>query len=65
MLAILAGFLVAGAVGWVRAGRRGGTTGDKLQFALAHGVPAALLVLIVQVLVLRIGFGLPPDLFSQ
>ena len=39
---ILAAFLLGCIVGWIRAGRRGGTTADKVQFALAHGIPAAL-----------------------
>ncbi len=39
---IVAAFLLGSAVGWVRARRRGGTVADRVQFALAHGIPAAL-----------------------
>jgi hypothetical protein len=48
-------FLAAGALGWVRAGRRGGNTADKVQYALAHAIPATLAVLFVQILAARLG----------
>ncbi|MEO1490704.1 MAG: hypothetical protein AAFV19_00945 [Pseudomonadota bacterium] len=31
---------IFGAIGWMRAARRGGTQADKLQYALAHGFAA-------------------------
>jgi len=65
MAGLAIAFLTAGALGWVRAGRRGGGIGDKVQFALAHAIPATLAMLLFQVLVLRLGFGLGPDLFAE
>jgi hypothetical protein len=57
MILILA-FAAGAAVGWRRAAARGGTTADKLQYALAHGF-AGLLAGIV--LALALGFaGLSP-----
>lgn len=41
----LAAFILGCLLGWVRAGRRGGTIADRVQFALAHGIPLALLTL--------------------
>lgn len=54
---IVAAFLVGCAIGWMRAARRGGTTADKVQFALAHGIPAALAGLAF--VVFTIGYGVP------
>lgn len=55
---IVAVLFVAGLVlGWTRAARRGGNTADRVQFALAHGIPAALVGIIGSVLVWRLGLG--------
>jgi len=35
-------FVAGGALGWARAARRGGTTADRLQYALAHGLAATV-----------------------
>lgn len=55
MLLALIGFLAGFALGWRRAGRRGGAVADKLQFAIAHGVALALLGLIASVLMVNMG----------
>lgn len=52
---ILAAFLLGCAVGWFRAARRGGTTADRVQFALAHGIPAALLGLVIVIVAVQTG----------
>ena len=57
-------FVVFAAIGWIRAARRGGSTADRVQFALAHAIPATLAMLALQILVLRVGFGLGPDLLQ-
>ncbi len=46
----LAGFAVGFAIGWLRAGRRGGDRLDRLQYGGAHGIALATLVLAVTVL---------------
>ena len=38
-------FVLGCLLGWSRAARRGGTLADRLQYALAHGIPAALVTL--------------------
>ena len=48
--------LVAGLLGWVRAARRGGTTGDRLQYAAAHAIPAFLLSMIVLTIIGHMGW---------
>jgi len=50
-------FLLGAVIGWLRATRRGGTTADKVQYALAHGIPAFLLGVVVVVVLLRSGWG--------
>jgi len=55
MLLVLT-FIGFGALGWVRATRRGGTIGDRVQFALAHAIPATLAMLALQILVVRMGW---------
>lgn len=55
---ILAAFLLGLGIGWWRASQRGGTRADKVQYALAHGIPAALLGLILTVLGLNMGWGI-------
>lgn len=52
---LAAAFVAFAALGWVRAARRGGTLGDKVQFALAHAIPGTLAALLLQVLALRAG----------
>ena len=49
-------FIVGAVIGWRRAARRGGTTADKLQYALAHGIPAFLAGIVIVVIVLRAGW---------
>ena len=49
-------FLGFGALGWVRAARRGGTLADRVQFALAHAIPATLAALALQILAARMGW---------
>lgn len=56
MLVALALFVVFAAFGFVRAGRRGGKTADRLQYALAHGIPAGLAGLIVMTLAAHMGW---------
>lgn len=46
-------FTVGAAFGWRRATVRQGTTADKVQYALAHGIPAFLIGMIVLVILLR------------
>ncbi|MGF1444600.1 MAG: hypothetical protein ACFBRM_00180 [Pikeienuella sp.] len=48
-------FTAAAIFGWRRARRRGGTTADAVQYALAHAIPATLLMLAAQILVIRLG----------
>ena len=49
-------FAIGFAIGWMRASRRGGGTADKLQFALAHGIPLALIGLAGVILAARMGW---------
>ena len=51
-------FALGCVLGWVRAARRGGTVPDRLQYALAHGIPAALVTLAAVILYARI-YGIP------
>lgn len=39
--------LAGGVMGWMRARRRGGSRFDCLQYAVAHGIPAFLVTLVV------------------
>lgn len=55
LIAALIGF----AVGWVRAGRRGGGRADKWQYAVAHAVALGLIAFFVSLVMLRFGL-LPP-----
>jgi hypothetical protein len=43
----LAAFVLGCLLGWVRAARRGGGIADRIQYALAHGIPAGLAALAV------------------
>lgn len=54
---ILFAFALGCAVGWWRASSRGGTTADKVQYALAHGIPAAIVGLIFVIVATRMGFA--------
>jgi hypothetical protein len=49
-------FVLGCGLGWMRAARRGGTTPDRVQYALAHGVPAALVTLVVLIVAARMGW---------
>jgi len=49
-------FLAGCILGWVRAARRGGKLPDRVQYALAHGIPAALMALVVLVIGVRMGW---------
>ncbi|MEM8793290.1 MAG: hypothetical protein AAGE80_16835 [Pseudomonadota bacterium] len=53
---VAAAFIAGLVIGWIRAARRGGTTGDRVQFALAHAIPAGLAALIFVVLGSRMGW---------
>jgi len=46
-------FFVGCGIGWYRAGRRGGSIADRLQYALAHGIPLALATLTAVAIYLR------------
>ena len=50
-------FVVGAGIGWMRAARRGGTTADKVQYSLAHGIPAFLFGVLVVVVLLRSGWS--------
>lgn len=50
---VVAGFVVCAIIGWTRATKRGGTTPDKVQYALAHGIPGALAALALTVILER------------
>lgn len=41
----LAAFVLGCLIGWLRAARRGGSIPDRIQYALAHGIPIALVTL--------------------
>ena len=47
-------FALGCALGWMRAARRGGSTPDRIQYALAHGIPIGLLALVGVVLYARL-----------
>ena len=46
----------AGAIGWLRATRRGGSGPDKVQYAMAHGFPAFILAMIGMTVAARMGW---------
>ncbi|MGF1501148.1 MAG: hypothetical protein ACFBSD_04960 [Paracoccaceae bacterium] len=48
-------FLAFGALGWVRATRAEGNTADKVQYALAHAIPATLGMLALQIIAVNLG----------
>lgn len=43
----LAAFALGCLLGWIRAARRGAGITDRIQYALAHGIPAGLMTLVV------------------
>ena len=47
-------FALGCALGWMSAARRGGSTPDRIQYALAHGIPIGLLALVGVVLYARL-----------
>ena len=51
-------FVLGCAIGWYRAARRGGGIPDRIQYALAHGIPAALITLAAVIVYARF-YGLP------
>lgn len=55
MIPALILMILGGAFGWYRAARRGGATGDKLQYAAAHGLPAFLVGMIAMTMLARMG----------
>lgn len=56
MLIAIAFLVVGAAIGWVRAARRGGTLADRLQYAMAHGIPAFLVGVVLVVAGLNFGW---------
>lgn len=55
MIIVLA-FVVCAVIGWRRAARQGGTRGDRVQYALAHGIPGALVGLALTLFVVQMGW---------
>ena len=49
-------FLLGGLLGWNRAAKRGGSTADKLQYGVTHGIAFLLAALLVTLLADMIGF---------
>jgi hypothetical protein len=49
-------FVLGCGLGWIRAVRRGGTTPDRIQYALAHGIPAGLVALATVIIAARMGW---------
>jgi hypothetical protein len=49
-------FVLGFGLGWYRAARRGGGVPDRIQYALAHGIPAGLATLIALTLAARMGW---------
>jgi hypothetical protein len=56
MVAALILFAVFAVIGWRRAERRGGSTADKMQYAVAHGIPAFLITLVAMVIAANLGW---------
>ena len=56
MVVALILFAIFAVIGWRRAERRGGTTADKLQYAMAHAIPAFLVGMVVMVMAARLGW---------
>ena len=51
---IFVAFALGCTLGWLRAARRGGGVPDRIQYALAHGIPAALLALVAVTIYARL-----------
>ena len=49
-------FVLGFGLGWHRAARRGGGTPDRIQYALAHGIPAGLAALAAVTVAARMGW---------
>ena len=55
---VFVGFVLGCVLGWIRAARRGGGIPDRIQYALAHGIPAALITLTALIVYARL-YGVP------
>ena len=55
IVALIVG-LAGATMGWVRAKRRGGSTADCLQYAVAHGLPTFLLGMIAMTIAGNLGW---------
>ena len=55
---VLVAFVLGCGLGWLRAARRGGGIPDRIQYALAHGIPAALITLAAVTVYARL-YGMP------
>ncbi len=53
---VLIVFVLGCAIGWYRAARRGGTLAQRIQYALAHGIPLGLAALILVIVAMRMGW---------
>ena len=47
---------LAAAIGWHRAGKRGGTKADRWQYAVAHAIPAFLVTMILMTIAGHLGW---------
>jgi UPF0716 family protein affecting phage T7 exclusion len=56
MVVALILFAIFAMIGWRRAERRGGNTADKLQYAMAHGIPAFLVGMVLMVAAANFGW---------
>ena len=52
---VVAAFVGGGILGWVRATKCGGTMGERVQYALAHAIPAALLAMLAVIIAAHMG----------
>lgn len=51
LVCLIAGLLT----GWIRAGKRGGGTADKFQYAIGHGFAFGLLGFVAGIALMRMG----------
>ena len=58
MIPLIAVFIGFG-FGWLRAGKRGGTIGDKVQYGIAHGIVFGLVTLAVAAILFQAGVFRP------
>ena len=56
MVVALILFAIFAVIGWRRAEQRGGNTADRLQYAMAHGIPAFLVGLVAMVIAAHFGW---------